>query len=125
MRSLNECLGDGRSNPVPCTTVVDDQGNIRLIELSNDQLQRMQKEQGCKISKDCAEALKKRFHGKGCIGTSIHAMTPWYEDYKNFFFDEHYMAKCASANSSTLLEKCAGKGYYQFVRVFPRPLFPL
>lgn len=45
-------------------------------------------------------------------------MIPWYEDFKNFFFDEQYIAKCASANSSTLLEKCAGKGYYQFVRDF-------
>ena len=40
------------------------------------------------------------------MGTSIHAMTPWFDDYQKFFFDEKYMVKCA------------GKGYYKFVKEF-------
>ena len=45
-------------------------------------------------------------------------MTPWYDDYPNFFFDEKYMAKCASVTSPAMLQTCAGKGYYKFVRSF-------
>ena len=118
MRSLNECLGDGRSIPVPCTSIVDDDGKFKLAEQSNGDLKRSQTEQEEKISKDCANEIKKRFDGKGCMGTSIHAMTPWYDDYRKFFFDEKYMVKCATATSSAMLENCAGKGYYKFVRDF-------
>lgn len=52
------------------------------------------------------------------MGTSIHAMTPWFDDYQKFFFDEKYMVKCAGPTSSAMLEKCAGKGYYKFVKDF-------
>ena len=44
MRSLNECLGDGRSIPVPCTSIVDDEGKFKLEELSIDDLKRLQTE---------------------------------------------------------------------------------
>lgn len=118
MRSLNECLVDGRSIPLPCTSIVDDEGKFKLAELSIDDLKRLQTEQDEKISKDCAEEIKKRFDGKACMGTSIHAMTPWFDDYQKFFFDEKYMVKCAGATSSAMLEKCAGKGYYKFVKEF-------
>ena len=52
------------------------------------------------------------------MGTSIHAMTPWFGDYRKFFFDEKYMVKCVGATSSPMLEKCAGKGYFKFVKKF-------
>ena len=45
-------------------------------------------------------------------------MTPWFDDYQKFFFDEKYMVKSAGATSSAMLEKCAGKGYYKFVKEF-------
>ena len=45
MRSLNECLEDGRSIPVPCTSIVDDKGKFKLAELSIDNLKRLQTEQ--------------------------------------------------------------------------------
>jgi len=64
MRCLNECLGDGRSMPVPHTSIVDDDGKFRLTELNNDNLQRLQNEEEKKIAKDCAEEVKKRFQGK-------------------------------------------------------------
>ena len=38
MRSLNECLGDGRSIPVPFLLLCDDQGRIKLLkDISNEQ----------------------------------------------------------------------------------------
>ena len=52
------------------------------------------------------------------MGTSIHDMTPWFDDYQKFFFDEKYMVKCAGPTSSAMLEKCVGKGYYKFVKDF-------
>ena len=45
-------------------------------------------------------------------------MTPWFDDYQKIFFDEKYMVKCAGATSSAMLETCAGKGYYKFVKEF-------
>ena len=36
------------------------------------------------------------------MGTSIHDMTPWFDDYQKFFFDEKYMVKCAGATSSAM-----------------------
>ncbi len=118
MRSLNECLGDGRTIPVSSATFIDDKGQFKMTELSNDELQRMQNEEEAKIAKRCAEQIKKRFQGKKCMGTSIHAFNPIYEQYQNFFFDEMYMAKCASANSVSVLNNCAGQAYFKFVKEF-------
>lgn len=64
MRSLNECLGDGRSIPVPCTLIVDDEGKFKLEELIIDDLKRLHTEQEEKISKDCAEEKKTGFMEK-------------------------------------------------------------
>ena len=36
------------------------------------------------------------------MGTSIHDMTPWFDDYQKFFFDEKYTVKCAGATSSAM-----------------------
>lgn len=52
------------------------------------------------------------------MGTSIKTFNPIYEQHRDFVFDKLYMAKCASANSASLLEKCAGQAYYKFVREF-------
>lgn len=37
-------LGDGRSIPVPCTSIIDDEGQFKLEELSIDDLKRLQTE---------------------------------------------------------------------------------
>ena len=118
MRSLNESLGDGRTIPVSSVSFIDDDGQFKMTELNNDELQRVQNEEEAKIAKGCAEEIKKRFQGKQCMGTSIHAFNPIYEQHRNFFFDELYMAKCANANSSSHLEKYAGQAYYKFVKEF-------
>ena len=89
-----------------------------MTELNNDELQRVQNKEEAKIAKGCAEEIKKRFQGKQCMGTCIHASNPIYEQHSNFFFDEFYMTKCANANSVSLLEKCAGQANYMFVREF-------
>lgn len=120
MRSLNECLGDGRSIPVPFLPLCDDQGRIKLKDISNEQLKNLQAEKERDTAIECARVIKNRFDGKSSMGTSIHASTPCYESHLQFFFDEKFMIKCASASSETVLEKCAGKEYYKFVRDFFR-----
>ena len=112
MRLLNECLGDGRPIPVPCTFITEDQ----MAEISNDKIQRLKSETETSNAKKCAEEVKHRFNGKQCMGTTIHAFNPWYKDYKKFFFGEHYTIKCANASSSALLEKCAWKGILQICK---------
>lgn len=89
-----------------------------MAEISNDEIQRLKNETEMKNAKKCAEEVKHCFNSKRCMGTTIHAFNPWYEDYKKFVFDEQYIIKCASASSSALQEKCAGKAYYKFVRTF-------
>ena len=37
-------LGNGRSIPVPCTSIIDDEGQFKLEELSIDDLKRLQTE---------------------------------------------------------------------------------
>lgn len=37
-------LGNGRSIPVPCTSIIDDEGQFKLEELSVDDLKRLQTE---------------------------------------------------------------------------------
>ena len=76
---------------------------------------RIKRDKNCK---GCAEEITKIFQGKQCMGTSIHAFNPIYEQHRNFFFDELYMAKCANANSSSHLQKCAGQAYYKYVKEF-------
>ena len=119
MRSLNECLGDGRSVKVPTASLLDEHDKLKLTQLNQDELQRLQEEAQVEIAKKCALEIKSRFHGKGCMGTSIHATVPFYESSKKFFFDEEFMLKCAiNANSASLLETCAGKAYFLFVSKF-------
>jgi hypothetical protein len=110
MRSLNECLGDGRSIPVPKTSLVDMQGKLKMNDISNDEVQRLQHEEEESIAKECAEEVRKRFNG-------IHALKPCYEEHRKFFFDEKYMLMCVNAAPSNL-ERCAGKGYFEFVKNF-------
>jgi hypothetical protein len=104
MRSLNECLGDGRSVKVPTASLLDQHDKLKLTQLNRDELQRLQEEAEVEIAKKCALEIKSRFDGKGCMGTSIHATVPFYESSKKFFFDEEFMLKCANANSATILE---------------------
>ncbi|CAB3978002.1 Transient receptor potential cation channel subfamily A member 1 [Paramuricea clavata] len=118
MRSLNECLGDGRSVKVPTASLLDQHDKLKLTQLNRDELQRLQEEAEAEIAKKCALEIKSRFDGKGCMGTSIHATVPFYESSKKFFFDEEFMLKCANANSATILETCAGKAYFLLVSKF-------
>ena len=42
----------------------------------------------------CATTVKDHCHGKECMGTSIHATIPCYEQHKQFFCDDVKMCKC-------------------------------
>ena len=119
MRSLNECLGDGRAIPVNYEkSIFEHMETEGLSELSNDEIERMQQEKEILAAKECAENVEKRFDGKSCMGTSIHARQPWYSNERKFFFDEQFLLKCAHASSATVLEQCAGKGYFNFLSKF-------
>ena len=117
--SLNECLGDGRVIPVNYEkSIFEHMETEGLSELSNDEIERMQQEKEILAAKECAENVEKRFDGKSCMGTSIHARQPWYSNERKFFFDEQFLLKCAHASSATVLEQCAGKSYFNFLSKF-------
>lgn len=117
MRSLNECLGDGRAIPVNYDT--DSSILDSLNEVSKDALRRAQEKKMEKAAIDCARQVNLRFSGKSCMGTSIHSTLPAFENHLTFFFDEEYMHKCClNSSSATNLEKCAGSGYFNFIQTF-------
>lgn len=120
MRSLNECLGDGRAIPVNYSkTIFGDMDKHCLQDLSNDEIDRIQRENEEEAAKKSAEDVKNMFRGKSCMGTSINARVPWYDVNDGmFFFDAEFMQKCAHASSDAILEKCAGKEYFKFLMNF-------
>lgn len=120
MRSLNECLADGRSIPVKYdrASLLDGGGESSLHDLMRDELQRVATEKDNRAAKLCAEEVKKRYDGKPCMGTSIHSFTPSYETHQQFFYDEEYMTKCLDAKTSSNRSQCAGSGYFRFVQHF-------
>ncbi len=117
MRSLNECLGDGRAIPVQYDT--DSSVLDSLKQGTRDELAKAQQERAANAAVKCAEHVSLRFNGKPCMGTSIHSRIPSFKKHLNFFFDEEYMLNCCTnASSPTNLEKCAGVGYFRFVQKF-------
>ena len=116
MRSLNECLGDGRSIPIEYSN--DSLVNQSLHEPSKDELIRVKKERAESAAKQCGRDVSKRYDGKPCMGTSIHSRTPSYLEHHKFFFDEEFMTKCLNAGSSSVEKLCAGSAYYKFVQSF-------
>lgn len=116
MRSLNECLGDGRAIPVHYedSSVLDS-----LSELSKDELNKAKEKKMENAAIECAKQVSQRFSGKTCMGTSIHSRLPSFQKHLTFFFDEEYMQKCCTnASSPSNLEVCAGSAYFNFVHKF-------
>lgn len=91
MRSLNECLGDGRAIAVRYddSSVLDS-----LSELSKDELKKAKEKKMENAAIECAKQVSQRFSGKTCMGTSIHSRLPSIQRHLTFFFDEEYMQKC-------------------------------
>jgi hypothetical protein len=120
MRSLNECLGDGRSIPIEYAKdgFLSDINETCLHEPSKDEIIRVEREIAESAAKRCANEVSKRYEGKLCMGTSIHSRTPAYLEHHQFFFDEEFMAKCLNASSSSIVEQCAGSAYFRFVQSF-------
>ena len=102
MRSLNECLGMEGLYLFLALQLFMTKVNSNLKNWVSMIWRDCRLSTKKKISKDCAEEIKKRFDGKACMGTSIHDKTPWFDDYQKFFFDEKYMVKCAGATSSAM-----------------------
>lgn len=120
MRSLNECLGDGRAIPI-CydrETLISSDGETCIQELSKDEVNRVKEERAVKASKQCASDVCQRYNGKPCLGTSIHARTPSYHIHHQFFFDENFMMKCLNASSTSILSSCAGSEYFKLLQGF-------
>ena len=120
MRSLNECLGDGRSIPIQYGegSILTEDGRSALRSISKDEVNRVQLERSENAAKKCAMDVSSRYDGKPCMGTSIHSTTPSYDLHRQFFFDDDFMSKCLNASSPTLLSNCAGEGYFRIVQTF-------
>ena len=106
MRSLNECLGDGRSIPIEYSN--DSLVNQSLHEPSKDELIRVQRERAESAAKQCGCEVSKRYDGKPCMETmpGYHSRTPSYLEHHKFFFDEEFMTKCLNAGSSSVEKLC-------------------
>ena len=63
------------------------------------------------ISILCAKEISHRYEGKRCMGTTIHALTPSFDNSDNFFFDEEFLQKFHHATPS-MQSTCAGSHYY-------------
>ena len=116
MRSLNECLGDGRAIAVRYddSSVLDS-----LSELSKDELKKAKEKKMENAAIECAKQVSQRFSGKTFMGTSIHSRLPSLQRHLTFVFDEEYMQKCCTnASSASNLELCAGSAYFNFVHKF-------
>ena len=126
MRSLNECLGDGRSIPIPYGnhTIISSKGEASLSDLSKDELNKFKSERFHAAAKECAKSVKERIDGKKCMGTSIHALMP-QEDHRCFYFDEGFVTKCLNASSPASLATCAGSAYFAYVQEFYKDHFYL
>ena len=119
MRSLNECLGDGRSIPIPYDkdTIISSNGETRLLDLTKDELNKFKSERHMDAANECAKRVKERIDGKKCMGTSIHAFMP-QEDHRSFYIDEAFVTKCLNASSPVSLGTCAGSAYFTYVQDF-------
>lgn len=88
MRSLNECLGDGRSIPIQYgqDSILTEAGKAALYDISREEVNRLLSERSEKAAKKCAHDVSSRYDGKPCMGTSIHSRTPSYDLHHQFFF---------------------------------------
>lgn len=120
MRSLNECLGDGRSIPIQYgqDSILTEAGKAALHDISREEVNRLLSERSEKAAKKCAHDVSSRYDGKPCMGTSIHSRTPSYDLHHQFFFNDDFMSKCLNANSPAMLSKCAGREYFTNVQTF-------
>ena len=85
MRSLNEATGDGRSIPLPKVPLFDGMSEDQICGLNQDEFNALERQHQEEIAKLCAKNVAKRYQGKRCLGTTIHALTPSYNTYDNFF----------------------------------------
>ena len=111
MRSLNEATGDGRSIPLPNVPLFDGMSESQICGLNQDEFNALERQRREEIAKLCAENVAKRYQGKRCLGTTIHALTPSYNIYDNFFFDDEFMRKLHNSPPS-MQRSCAGSEYY-------------
>lgn len=111
MRSLNEATEDGRSIPLPKVPLFDGMSESQICGLNQDEFNAMDRQRQEEIAKLCAENVAERYQGKRCLGTTIHALTPSYNIYDNFFFDDEFMRKLHNSPPS-MQSSCAGSEYY-------------
>ncbi|CAB4024913.1 Hypothetical predicted protein [Paramuricea clavata] len=73
MRSLNECLGNGRSIPIPYDkdTIISSNGETRLLDLTKDELNKFKSERHMDAANECAKRVKERIDGY--FNPRIHA----------------------------------------------------
>ena len=104
MRSLNEATGDGRSISLPRVPLFDGMSESQICGLNQDEFNAPEQQCQEEISKLYAENVAKRYQGKRCLETTIHALTTSYNIYDNFFFDDEFeeAAQLSSINAKFL-----------------------
>ena len=69
------------------------------------------------VSKRCAALVASEYQGKPCMGTSIHARAPGFDNpYEVFLFDHTFMKKfhLAQTSSEGKLDMCAGSFHFLY-----------
>ena len=119
MRSLNECLGDGRSIPIPYDkdTIISSNRKTSLADLNKDELNKFKSERHMAVANECAKRVKECIDGKKCMGTSINVFMP-QTDHRCFYFDKRFVTKCPNATSPERVAACAGSAYFACVQNF-------
>jgi len=108
MHSLNEATGDGRS--LPKVPLFDGMSESQICGLNQDEFNALERQRQEEIAKFCAENVARRYQGKRCLGTTIHALTPTYNIYDNFSL---MMSLRKLHNSPPSMQSaCAGSEYY-------------
>ena len=90
-----------------------------VCSLTQDDFNTLESKRQREIAEQCAEKVFRRYEGKKCMGTTIHAPVPRYLKSEHFFFDEEFTKK-VHLSSPSKQSSCAGSAYYfqqlQFVK---------
>ena len=126
MRSLNEHAGDGKTIKLPEVELTELEDIGTLLNMTPAELQSLKTRQEEIVSKRFAALVASKYQGKPCMGTSIHARAPHFDNpYEVFFFDHTFMEKfqLAQTSSEGKLDMCAGSFLLSIsTEIFQRPL---
>ena len=102
IRSLNDHAGDSKTIKLPDVKLTELEDIGSLLNMTSAELQSLQSRQEEIVSKRYAALVASKHQGKPCMGTSIHARAPDFDNpYEVSFFDHTFMDKCHLARTSS------------------------